>query len=398
MQFYNAVKVSLRHDAPFAWFLRDGAEYNPNYRKPQLAELDSRLDAFLQCLITNETYGISVLSNFRMDDWGAVFTLAYVALITGNEEAFHRAVETVKNEKQSRELRDALRRVPFEIANPYILEIANHENPWVQVAVISAVGHHFEEINPDWLLPHLSSEKAPVLIAALRVIGDRGLTTHANHVKALFDHEEISVRFQAAFSGNLLGIDGAYQAILPFCFKDNPYLRKALGLVHHLHDISAIMRAVPRIQNGEFSPRIKAYNIAMAGLVDWVPTLLEWMNDPEYAPLAGEAFSFITGADLDANDLLLRNPRICESQEAPLAQKRKQDPWTQAYEEDLPWPDPDAVMDWWEENQQRFKPETRYLAGKTLTEKNLYQISEEGTQPQRHQANLIVTLYHAGAI
>jgi uncharacterized protein involved in type VI secretion and phage assembly len=38
----------------------------------------------------------------------------------------------------------------------------------------------------------------------------------------------------------------------------------------------------------------------------------------------------IPGADLDENDLLLRNPKICESQEAPLAQKRIQGPWTQA--------------------------------------------------------------------
>jgi uncharacterized protein (TIGR02270 family) len=398
MRFYSAVNTPLRHDAPFAWFLRDGAEYNPNYRRKQLAELDARLNAFLQCLIVNESLGESVLSSIRMNDWGAVFSVAYVAIITNNEAAFHQAVEAIVNEKQSRELRDALRKVPFEIAQPFILDIAHHETPWVQVAVIRAVGHHFDEINPDWLLPHLNSESVSVRIAALRVIGDKGLTGHSDYVKAFFDHEETSVRFQAAFSGSLLGIEGAYQAILPFCFTDNPYLRKALGLVHHLHDISAIMRAIPRIQNGEFSVRIKAYNIAMAGLTDWVPTLLEWMNDPEYAPLAAEAFCFITGADLDADDLLLRNPKVCENHEAPLAQKRKQDPWTQAYEEDLPWPDPEAVTLWWENNQQRFQPQTRYLAGRLLTEDNLRQIMEQGTQPQRHQADLVLRLYHAGAI
>jgi type VI secretion system secreted protein VgrG len=37
-------------------------------------------------------------------------------------------------------------------------------------------------------------------------------------------------------------------------------------------------------------------------------------------------------------------------------------------------------------------------AGKTLTEENLRQVSEEGTQPQRHQAELILRLYHTGTI
>ncbi|MCU7817010.1 MAG: hypothetical protein KZQ81_17890, partial [Candidatus Thiodiazotropha sp. (ex Rostrolucina anterorostrata)] len=345
-----------------------------------------------------ETQGEPMLSRIPLHDWGAVYTVAYISIITDNESTFHNAVDAVAKEEQSRELSHALRNFSFETVTPFINHIAHHENPWVQVAVIRAVGHHFDEINPDWLLPHLNSELPAVPVAALRVIGDKGLTGHAEHVKSLLDHEDDSVRFQAAFSGNLLGIEGAYETILPFCFTDNPYMRKALGLVHHLHDISAIKHAIPRIQDSQVSVRIKAYNIAMAGLVEWIPILLEWMKDPEYAPLAGEAFCFITGADLLTDDLIQRDPEVCESHEAPLAQKRKQDPWTQAYEEDLPWPDPEAVTAWWEVNQHRFQPETRYLAGKTLTEDNLCLISEEGTQPQRHQADLVLRLYHAGVI
>jgi uncharacterized protein (TIGR02270 family) len=317
--FQSSILSQLKHDAPFAWFLRDGAEYNPNYRRKQLNELDERLNDYLKTLILTETQGEPILEKIRLTDWGAVFTVAYVALVTDNKNAFLQAVEAINKKEQSHELSDALRRVPFDTAKPFILDIAHHQNPWVQVAVIRAVGHHFDEINPDWLMHHLNSESDAVRIAVLRVIGDKGLTGHTAQVTEYLDHETASVRFQAAFSGNLLGIDEAYQAILPFCFSDNPYMRKALGLVHHLHDISAIKRAIPRVQESQVSVRIKAYNIAMAGLIEWIPVLLEWMQDPEYAPLAGEAFCFITGADLDADDLLQRNPEICESHEAPLA-------------------------------------------------------------------------------
>ncbi|MEW8662832.1 MAG: hypothetical protein AB2557_10310 [Candidatus Thiodiazotropha sp.] len=394
MPYQQGIISQLIHDAPFAWFLRDAAEYNPNFRKRELDELEERLQGYMRCLILTETQGETILSKIRPDDWGAVFTIAYAAISTSNEKAFLLAVDAVETEAQSRELCNALKRFPFKRVKSYILNIAHHNNPWVQAAVIRAVAHHFDKINPDWLLPHLKSEVPAVRVAALRVIGDEGLIAHKDQITAHLDHAEASIRFQAAFSGNLLGIDLAYKTLLTFCFTDNPYLRKALGLVHHLHDIPAIERAVPRIQNSELSTRIKAYNIAMAGLVDWMSVLLEWMKDSEYAPLAGEAFCFITGADLDADDLLLRNLEISVNQEIPLTQKRKQDHWAQAYENDLPWPDPDAVAAWWETNRQRFKQGTRYLAGRTLTEENLLQVKEEGTQPQRHQAELILRLLH----
>lgn len=360
-----------------------------------MAELDDRLNAFLECLLANETWGDSVLPKIRMTDWGAVFTVAYVAIMTNNKSAFLQALEAVEKEQQSRELSDALCRADFKMIKPYLLEIAYHENPWIQVAVIKVVGHHLNEVDRDWLLPQLNSESTKVRVAALKLIGDKRLIEYAGSVRDHFNHEAASVRFQAVYSGNLLGIDESYNPLLLFCLSDNPYLRKALGLVHHLHDISTIKCAIPRINNGNFSLRIKAYNIAMAGLPEWIPILLEWMNEPEYAPLTGEAFCFITGVDLDADDLLRRNPEIHESHEVPLAQKRKQDSWAQAYEEDLPWPEPDAVAAWWETNRQRFELGTRYLAGRALTEENLLQVKEEGTQPQRHQADLILRLFHA---
>ncbi len=176
--------------------------------------------------------------------------------------------------------------------------------------------------------------------------------------------------------------------LTPFCYQETPHLRKAQGLIYSLLEHETILSAVDRIQNGRFSIRIKTYNIAMAGLPDWIPGLIEWMEQPEYAQLVGEAFSFITGADF-IEDNLARSPKdISRAVIKQLKQNRKQDPWTQAYEEDLPWPDHDAAAAWWEVNCMRFESGSRYLAGRTLTEENLLRVKEEGTQPQRHQADL----------
>ncbi|MCU7858350.1 MAG: hypothetical protein KZQ86_00650, partial [Candidatus Thiodiazotropha sp. (ex Lucinoma kastoroae)] len=155
MPYQSSIITQLRHDATFAWFLRDGAEYNPNYRKKQLDGLDDRLNGYLRCLVLTETQGEPMLSRIPLHDWGAVYTVAYISIITDNESTFHNAVDAVAKEEQSRELSHALRNFSFETVTPFINHIAHHTNPWVQVAVIRAVGHHFDEINPDWLLPHL---------------------------------------------------------------------------------------------------------------------------------------------------------------------------------------------------------------------------------------------------
>lgn len=74
------------------------------------------------------------------------------------------------------------------------------------------------------------------------------------------------VRFQAAYSGSLLGLEASLPVLKHFFFEKTPYLRTAIGLLYHVVNASEISDAVTRIQESKFSPRIKANNIAMAGL------------------------------------------------------------------------------------------------------------------------------------
>jgi uncharacterized protein (TIGR02270 family) len=396
--FTTGVQTQLRHDLPYAWFRWYQAKNSPLFRKQHLAEMNDRLEAYLDCYLISAESGASIAKTVKLEDWGAVFAIAITAILSSDMDEFQRAVEAMTDPRHSEELSDALCRVEYEVARPYLLKIAHHPNPLVRIAVIKAACYHTQEINETWLTPMLQDASPAVRIAALDMIGDNQLSVFSPNLSALLDEENESIRFSAAYTGSLIGIEKAYKVLTPFCYRESPHLRKALGLLYSLLEHDVILSAIERIQKGDFSIRIKTYNIAMAGLPDKIPQLIEWMKTPESAQLAAEAFSFITGADFIEDDLDISPQEIAGGVNKRLKQERKQDPWTQAYEEDLSWPNPEAVEIWWEKNQHRFQPGTRYLAGKTLTEENLRQISEEGTQPQRHQADLILRLYHTGAI
>lgn len=393
--FAAGVQSQLRHDLPYAWFRWHQANSSPLFRKRHLTEMNERLLAYLDCYLISEKSGAAIAENVKLEDWGAVFAIALTAILSNDMAGFQRAVEAMAEPRHSEELSDALCRVEFETARPYLTAMARHPNPLARIAVIKAAGRHACEINESWLAPMLQDSSPEVRIAALEIIGNNQLSAFKQNVKALLTHEDEAIRFYAAYAGNQIGVKEAYTVLTPYGYRETPHFRKALGLLYPMLDYETILRAVNRILEGSYSIRIKTYNLAMAGLPDEIPVLLEWMKNPLHAQLAAEAFTFITGADLIEEDLIQDPKEISGSVKKQLKQDRKQDSWTQSYEEDLPWPDPEAVAVWWEKNQYRFKTGTRYLAGKTLTEEHLRQVSEEGTQPQRHQAELILRLYHA---
>jgi len=379
----------LKHDAPFAWHLRNLAANSPIFRSVHLAELDQRLDAYLACFQSGEQEQLFLTTKLNPEDWGTIFILSIVAIYKTNLSIFNHAIAVLKEEQQVKELSDALCRVDLDIVQPFIDTLLVHENSLARIAAITATGFFNKDIDHKLLRRYLNDTKT-VIVATLKIIGQNKIHTCDDTVLKFLTHDNELLRFQAAYTGCLLDLKTAIPVLKHFCFEETPYLRTAIGLVYYVVNASDISDAFARIQKSDFSPRIKAHNIAMAGLPDNIAILLEWMKDPEYAPIAGEAFSFITGVDIEEDDLSIIDVELCESQEAPLAQKRKKDRWTEGYEDDLPWPDPDLVSMWWRANRHNFQNGTRYLAGKTLTEENLQEILKEGTQTQRITASLIL--------
>jgi uncharacterized protein (TIGR02270 family) len=90
---------------------------------------------------------------------------------------------------------------------------------------------------------------------------------------------------------------------------------------------------------------------------------LDWMEDEEVAPLAGEAFSAITGLKLEGK--YRRQPRVKEAL-IPLEEEDLDEILVPGPEAALPLPRPAAVEGWWLKAQKDFERGARYLRGKKV--------------------------------
>jgi hypothetical protein len=138
--------------------------------------------------------------------------------------------------------------------------------------------------------------------------------------------------------------------------------------------------------------------ITGAGLVGdsiYIPWLLEQMVVEPVARLAGEAFTMITGADLEALDLESDPPEVVSGEPNDDAEDLlvDMDP-----DDGLPWPDADKVQRWWKENKARFATGVRTFMGEPLSTESCQSVLRNGYQRQRRIAALHLSLQNPNSV
>jgi uncharacterized protein (TIGR02270 family) len=111
------------------------------------------------------------------------------------------------------------------------------------------------------------------------------------------------------------------------------------------------------------------------------------------ARVAGESFTMITGVDLAYDDLEGEWPEGFEAgpTEEPEDEDVEMDP-----DEDLPWPEPELIHEWWGKNKNNFQNGTRYLCGKPISEQQCQHVLRYGYQRQRAAAAIELAIMNPG--
>jgi hypothetical protein len=122
------VQSQLKHDAPYAWFLRNQASTSPIFNSNHLAELDNRLESYLSCFCLSQTEQYLLLSKLSKNDWGAVYIIAVVALRSNNTTVFDDAVTALTELQQAKELSDAFSKIEYELAKPFLQKLLKHKD------------------------------------------------------------------------------------------------------------------------------------------------------------------------------------------------------------------------------------------------------------------------------
>jgi uncharacterized protein (TIGR02270 family) len=117
----------------------------------------------------------------------------------------------------------------------------------------------------------------------------------------------------------------------------------------------------------------------------YIPWLIERMAEPVTARLAGESFSMITGLDLAYLDLDCAAPDDFDAgpNDDPADENVALDE-----DENLPWPDPGLIGQWWAANRSRFTVGTAYFLGLPKQSADWLLALSDAFQRQRRAAAL----------
>ena len=349
-----------------------------------LVELDCRIDAHLDGLLVDaENAWTLCAATLKFDEAGEVFVGAQVALASGISEPIQKIVEIACSTPHTLPgLISALGWLPYPRVASLVLslsvsEIAEHRYVAVAVQALHRVGG-------DWVQKALHDKSTLLQARACRAVGELGRADLVPQLQVLNQSADEAVVFWSCWSAALLGDLSAVAALKRFATAPD-YANDALDVVLRRLPPQAANLWLEELAQDEANVRLIMQGAGIVGDPAFVPGLIGMLSVPELMRIAAGAFCTITGVNLV--DAKLDAPPPPENDDAPT----QVDP-----DDDLPWPEPQRVFAWWEKNETRFEPETRYLLGQPVTPEHLRSVLRHGNQKQRYGAALELAMRTPG--
>jgi uncharacterized protein (TIGR02270 family) len=381
-------------EAAFHWILRDSAACAPHYSLNDLAKLDNRLDAHIDGLRIAAEAGWEICKEaLSYEEAGEMFTAAFLAFESGDVAR----IETVLEEgsaspELSRGLVSALGWLPYPQAENHIQQLLTAKSLDLCRIGIAAYAVHRQDPG-NGLAVALSSDDAWLQARALRVVGQLGRTDLLPLLQSQFTAGDDLCRYSAAWSAALLGDIRAIPILQVIAGLDVPYKEEAAKMALRRMDLPTAHTWQRSLAQNLDSIRLAIIGASVIGDPVLIPWLIDQMTIPELARVAGEAFTMITGVDIAYEDLDGEWPEGFEAgpTEDPEDENVDMDP-----DEDLPWPEPEAIQAWWYNHRGQFQRGTRYLLGNPMSIAWFQDVLRNGMQRQRAAAALELAMRQPG--
>ncbi len=369
----------------------------PHVELHRLARLDERLEAHLDGLRVAGDDGYHLAqAALERPAVGELFALASLAIERGDAAQLQRLLALASAVPEApRALTSAAGWVTSQALRGLTVSLLAGSDTWQRWLGLAACAAH--RVDPG--LPLLAAVSdlavAPVRARAVRIAGQLGrvdllptlqqhlsTTTEPSHAQAL------------TWSAVLLG--DRHQAFRRLCeqgmSKDDPSL-EALQLALLAADTETARTLVRRLIAEGAPLRTTLRATGWAGDTQAVPWLIKQMADPAQARLAGEAFSFITGANLALLDLEVKG---AETLATGPNDNPADDNVALDEDESLPLPDVVRVQAWWDQHAAAMPAGSRCFAGAAPTRSHCLQVLRKAGQRQRYAAALLLSLATPG--
>lgn len=389
---FSHIVEQYASEGAFLWLLRNNATHSNLYGATDIANLDVRIHGNLEGLrAAGELAWDICRQQLEFEEPGEAFMAGVYALQSADPEKIQYVCEKVLATPAMRKgLVSALGWIDATTATYWIerfLSVSNAGYRYLGLAGCS-VRRHDPRQRLNYLLADEKLSEQPLAYArALRLIGEirrYDLVPALNQGMADADN---GVRFWAFWSSILLGNHACINNLQPYVLEDNPWRMRALELVFDVLPVDEARQWISQLSSDLAQNRIVIMTTAILGDPHAIGWLIQQMQKPVYARLAGLAFNLITGIDLEQTGL----HKMVAATVPDTDDNDFVDP-AEEPDSDLPWPDPNKVADYWQQHRQTFKIGQSYFLGQPLSLACLQQVMQSGNQLQCGYAALKLAL------
>lgn len=380
----------------------------PHVRLLQLGRLDERIAAHLDGLAVAGRHGNAYcLAALERPGAGEVFALAVRAIESRDTKLFDHALALAPAVPEAaRGIASALGWVSAGDLQGVVRGLlAAKASSSLRALGLAACRMHGVDPGPA-LLSGLRDGRPELRVAALRAAAELGRADLLAHARESITDDNPELVFWAAWAACLLGDREASLRVLAVAaasFKETtPRAERALTLAMlagPFAQASELARTLSHAAQASADPAQQRRLIRALGLLGdarFVPWLIDCMSEPALARLAGESFSWITGADLARADL--------ETLQAPARPEHPSDDpddddVSLDEDESLPWPDVAKVRAWWAGQgalQAAAQAGQRLFCGEPPSAASAGRVLREGTQRVRAIAALWLSVLQPG--
>lgn len=378
-----------------SWSRRDVAANSADCSLEKLVSLDERVESHIGDLRASGKQAWTTCENgLERGSPGSVFAASIIAFESGDEENIERVVNASGNSQSAfRETISALGWLDGTHFRSQIRDLVEAKS-W-QYRSLGIAACALRRINPRAYLN--KAAETSNLFLKIRTFKAAGLLKRVDMLPVLQENFQNAVpacRFEAARSALLLGDRSALKTLGDFVISRSKQTLPAMQVALRAADSQTALEWLKTQSRNPKRRREMLTGTCIVGSTSYIPMIIRQMQVPDLARAAGDAFTVITGINLDEAGLAGTRPDDYEFK--PDANDEdcgsEQDP-----DEGLTWPDAGLVATWWEQNSESFAPNTRLLAGASITTDHCVQILRNSNQRDRQAAALELALARADA-
>ena len=391
---YRALYEQFVSEAAFLWLLRSIAVSQPHYNRADIAELEQRIDAQLDGLMTSSEVGWeSCEPALALGQPGEQFTATVFALRSHDTRHIQTVVETgLSNERVTKGLISALGWLEPGLIQPWISRFLggkdlNHK--YLGVAACSVRRDDPGELLTTILQREDCLKHTKLHARALRLVGELRRQDLMKALQAAAFSAEPALAFWANWSMILLGQHAVVKNLQPTVMQPGPYQARAIQIAFRVLPVETAREWISVMAHDPLHVRTVITATGVLGDPHAVNWLIGKMADPLIARLAAESFTNITGVDL-SNHQLDADPHP----HAPTVPNDDAADANVGMDDDanLPWPHVEKVATLWRHHGKHFRVGQRYFLGKPLSAEWLKNKITTGTQRQCTAAALELAL------